>query len=101
MKISEQTKIEAQAGYLIGMLIGTLGGWVFTMFFASWAWYFKLTTTIGEIGIVGMLGYSLSETIKARKNFLQVQKEMKEMNDAANTQVNTITEKEGNNVKES
>lgn len=79
MKLSELTKIEAQMGFLIGILIGVLASWTFIVFFTTWQWYFKVFSSIGEIGIMGSLVMQLNETRKARRNYIDVQKEMKKM----------------------
>jgi len=82
MHISEQTRIEAQIGFTIGILIGVFASWVSILFFVEWAWYFKLFTSIGEIGIVGSLLMALNEQFKVRRNHLEVLNEMKKMNKA-------------------
>ena len=74
--ISQQTQIEAQIGFLIGIMLGALSSWVLIMFFTPWEWYFKLFATIGEIGIIGSLGLALMQTIAQRKQYLDAKKYM-------------------------
>lgn len=98
MHLSEQTQLEAAIGFLIGTLIGVLGSWAFIMFFTDWGWYFKLTSSIGELGIIGTLVLSLKQSILARKNYIEVQKEMAKMNAESN---NKLGEQNGEPKKES
>jgi len=79
MKLSEQTLIESQIGFLSGILMGALSSWVFIIFFTDWQWYFKVFSSIGEIGIVGSLLLSLRAVILQRRQYLEVQAEMKKM----------------------
>ena len=72
--ISQQTQIEAQIGFLIGILIGALSSWVLVMFFIPWEWYFKFFATIGEIGIIGSLSLALLQTIAQRRQYLDAKK---------------------------
>jgi hypothetical protein len=81
MELSELTKIEAQIGFTVGILIGALAAYISVMFFTSWAWYFKLFTTIGEIGILGSLLLALNEMLRGRRNYIEAQKEMNRIND--------------------
>jgi hypothetical protein len=62
------------------------------MFFTDWAWYFKLFTTIGEIGILGSLALALFEMIKARRNYIETQKEMNRINDESSKVMTETTE---------
>jgi uncharacterized protein YacL len=78
-KLSEQTQIEAQIGFYIGIIIGMLASWVMIMFFTEWEWYFKLFSCIGYIGILGMLGLGLAQAIKTRRHFLLAKVEMEKM----------------------
>lgn len=79
--LSEQTQIEAQIGFLIGILLGALSSWVLIMFFTPWEWYFKLFATIGEIGIVGSLSLALYQTIRQRRTYIDAKKQFEEMGD--------------------
>lgn len=79
MNLSEQTQIEAQIGFLSGILVGALSSWVFIVFFTDWQWYFKVFSSIGEIGIIGSLLLSLRATVQQRRTYLEVQAEMKKM----------------------
>lgn len=79
MKLSEQTKIEAQIGFTAGILIGAFGGWIAVLFFAQIQWYYKLFTSIGSIGILGSLIFALIEQIKMRRNFLLAMAEMNKL----------------------
>ena len=87
MELSEQTKLEAQIGFLVGILVGAIAGGVLILFFTPWQWYFKLFSAIGSLGIIGSLLLSLNETLKARRNYLETIEEMKKINMEAN---NTI-----------
>ena len=69
--ISEQTQIEAQIGFLGGILVGALASWAMIMFFTPWEWYFKLFATIGEIGIIGSLSLALQQTIQGRRQYIE------------------------------
>ena len=80
MNISEQTKIEASIGFVIGILVGAISSWVLIVFFTQWQWYFKLFSSIGEAGIVGSLLLTLHELIKSRRNYLDTVAEMKKIN---------------------
>ena len=80
LEMSEKTKMEAQMGFTIGIMIGALGAWVFTMFFTQWEWYFKLLTTIGEIGIIGSLSIGFNEIRKARLRYIETIAEMEKIN---------------------
>lgn len=79
MKLSELTKIESGIGFTLGILIGALASWAFILFFTDFQWYFKVFSSIGEVGIVGSLVLSLNEQLKARKGFIEAQKEMAKM----------------------
>ena len=79
MKLSQQTQIEAQIGFLIGIIIGALSSWILIMFFTPWEWYFKLGATIGEIGIIGSLSMALSQTIAQRRQYLDAKKTMESL----------------------
>jgi predicted ferric reductase len=81
MKLSEQVMIEAQIGFYWGIIVGALASYVFIMFFTTWQWYFKLFSTIGELGILGTLGMGLYQLIKTRRNYLDAQAEMKKMSE--------------------
>lgn len=88
-KMSEQTMIEAQIGFLVGITIGAFASWVFIIFFVPWEWYWKLFSTIGEIGIIGSLVLSLYSSIKARRNYIAAAEEMKKMSAEADAVVNS------------
>lgn len=94
MKISEQTQLEAQVGFLIGTMIGILASWIFVIFFTNFQWYFKVATSIGEIGIFGMMILSLRQAIITRKNYLETQEEMKKINEEANATISDLTKKD-------
>jgi len=87
MQLSEQTKIEAQIGFTWGILIGATAAWIVVTFTTNWAWYFKLFSTLGSLGIIGSLILSLNEQIKARRNYLEVLKEMEKTNEEAQSQI--------------
>lgn len=74
MALSELTKIEAQIGFTVGVLIGVFASWAFILFFTTWQWYFKVFSSIGELGIVGTLVLQLAQTIKTRKDYIEVMK---------------------------
>jgi uncharacterized membrane protein YeaQ/YmgE (transglycosylase-associated protein family) len=89
MQLSELTKIEAQQGFIIGMLVGVIASWVFIVFYTQWQLYFKVFSSIGEIGICGSLIFSLIELSKARKNYIAVQKEMLKMKEQSQKIIGT------------
>lgn len=74
--LSEQTLIEAQIGFLWGIVIGVLASFVMIMFFTQWEWYFKLFAAIGQVGIIGSLGIGLYQTIKNRRHYIEAKKIM-------------------------
>ena len=76
--LSVQTTIEAQIGFLIGIILGAMSSYVFIMFFVDWAWYFKFFTTVGYIGIFGSLVLSLIQTIGTRRQYLEAKKTMEQ-----------------------
>ena len=78
-KISEQTKMDSQIYFLIGIMIGALSSWVLIMFFTPWEWYFKLFATIGEVGIIGSLSLALTQAIGQRRQYLDAKKSMDSM----------------------
>lgn len=84
INLSPQTQIEASIGFTSGILIGALASWVFIIFFTQWEWYFKVFSSIGEVGIVGSLLLSLNEMIKTRRNYIETMKEMKKLNEDSN-----------------
>ena len=88
-KMSEQTMIEAQIGFLVGITIGAFASWVFIMFFVPWEWYWKLFSTIGEVGIIGSLVLSLYSSIKTRRNYITAMEDMKKISTEANAVVNS------------
>jgi len=88
MKISELTKIESNIGFLCGVLVGVIASWVLVVFFTKMQWYFKVFTSIGQISIMGILVFSLMETIKMRKNYILTMKEMEKVNKEANAVIN-------------
>ena len=77
MKLSELTKCEAQIGFMFGILLACMSSWIFILFFTELQWYFKVTSSIGEVGIVGSIVLSLSELIKMRRGLVEAYKEMK------------------------
>ena len=79
--LSPQTQIEAQIGFLIGIMVGALSAWTMIMFFTPWEWYFKLFATIGEVGIIGSLGMALAQTIGQRRQYLDAKKQMDDAED--------------------
>ena len=83
MQLSEQTQIEASIGFTAGILVGALASWVFIMFFTPWEWYFKLFSSIGEVGIVGSLLLTLRAQIQQRRNYIETQAEMKKITEAS------------------
>jgi len=75
-KLSEQTKMESQIYFLVGIMIGALSSWVLIMFFTPWEWYFKLFATIGEIGIIGSLSLALQQAVAQRRAYIDAKKAM-------------------------
>lgn len=80
-QLSEQTRIEAQIGFTIGILIGAVAAGILVLIFTQWQWYFKLFSAIGSIGIIGSLVLTLSELFKVRKNYLETQAELKKISE--------------------
>jgi len=80
MKISEQTQIEANIGFLIGILLGAISSWVFIVFTTDWEWYFKVLATIGSLGIIGSLSMALYNSFNARTNYLEAKKDLDKLN---------------------
>ena len=76
MALSERVRLEAQIGFTIGILIGATAGGLSLLLFTPWIWYLKLFSLIGTIGIVGSLVFALLEQLKARRNYLEILKEM-------------------------
>jgi len=74
--LSEQTKLEAQIGFTLGILIGATAGGLSLLLFTTWEWYLKLFSLIGTIGIIGSLVFALLEQLRARRNYLEILKEM-------------------------
>ena len=79
-ELSEQTKIESQIGFTIGILIGATSAGVLILFFTDWQWYFKLFSAIGSLGIIGNLSLALKELLRMRRNYLDTLEEMKNIN---------------------
>jgi len=75
-QISEQTKMESQIYFLVGIMIGALSSWVLIMFFTPWEWYFKLFATIGEVGIIGSLSLALTQAVAQRRAYIDAKKTM-------------------------
>ena len=73
MVLSEQTKIEAQIGFTMGILIGALAAGIVIQL-TAWAWYWKVFSAIGSIGIVGSLVLALGQLFVTRKNYLEAMK---------------------------
>ena len=78
-QISEQTKMESQIYFLVGIMIGALSSWVLIMFFTPWEWYFKLFATIGEVGIIGSLSLALTQAVAQRRAYIDAKKAMDSM----------------------
>ena len=76
MKLSEQTLIESQIGFLLGIMVGALASWAMIMFFTPWEWYFKLFATIGEVGIIGSLSLGVYQAVTTRRQYLDGKKAM-------------------------
>lgn len=100
MKFDEKRQLEMQIGFLIGTTIGVLGSWTFILFFVQWQWYFKLVSSIGEAGILGTLFLSIKQSLAARKNYLEVTKQMESINKEANTTINDLNSKDNTICKE-
>lgn len=96
MKLNELRMYEAQIGYTWGIIIGALASWVFIMFFTQWEWYFKLFSSIGEVGIIGSLALSLRQSIRARRSYLDTRAEM----DKINTESHNIIDKRQEIIEE-
>ena len=92
--MNELRKLEANIGFVIGILIGAFGAWILILFFTPWQWYFKLISSIGSLGIIGSLGLSLNELIKARRNYIETMDEMKKINEASNKIIEQKQEEE-------
>lgn len=105
MEFSEVRKLEMGIGFTWGILIGAALGWLALTFLSALAWYYKLFSTIGSLGIIGSLILSLSQQVKARRDYLEVLKEMEKTNEKAETQLKELKggqiKKNGNNKKES
>lgn len=78
MNLSEQTRIEAQIGFTIGIMVGAAGAWIAVLFLSPMAWYYKLFTSLGSVGILGTLYFSLQQQFQIRKIYLDTLKEMKQ-----------------------
>ena len=94
MKLSEQTKMEASIGFLIGILIGATAAGISVIFFTPWQWYLKLFSGIGTAGIIGSLLLSLNELIKARRNLIDAMNEMKKIQSSTTAATATATQEE-------
>jgi hypothetical protein len=94
MAFSEIRKAEMQIGFLIGILIGAAAGGVLIVFFASMAWYFRLFSAVGSLGVIGTLLISLREQFKYRKEFIEAQRMMDELSNKNDKDANDITPKE-------
>ena len=92
MKLSEQTRIEAQIGFTIGILVGATAAGILLLFLTNWQWYFKLFSAIGTIGIIGNLALALSQLIKIRRNYLETMKEMESVNKESNDTIQKAIE---------
>ena len=82
-ELSPQTIIESQIGFYSGILLGAIASAVMVIWFVPMAWYFKLTSVIGSVCIIGVLVMSLYQLIIQRRQYLEMQKMMKVQNDAA------------------
>lgn len=91
-KLSELTLLESQIGFVAGIIVGALGSWVYLVFFTNIDWWVKVLACIGEIGIIGSLGLSLRQSILARRNYLEMQKQMKEMENNMNKEIYTAVD---------
>ena len=84
LEMSEIRKIEAQIGFVSGILMGAISAGVLILFFTEWEWYFKVFSAIGSLGIIGSLYMALSEQIKMRRSLLATIEEMKKVNVESN-----------------
>jgi hypothetical protein len=73
--LSPQTQIEASIGFTAGIFLGALGVGIVVLFFTPLAWYLKLISFIGEVGILGNLILALKQLLEQRKGLLEAQKE--------------------------
>ena len=90
LELSELTKLEASMAFTGGILIGAVAGWVFLMFFIEWAWYFKVLSSIGSLGIVGSLLLTMNELMKARNNYKETLAEMEKINEESMKVINNF-----------
>lgn len=74
---SELTTIEMQVAFYIGIVIGLIGVWVVVVFITNFEWYWKVLTTISDIGMLGLQYFAIKQLLQARKNYLSVQEEIK------------------------
>lgn len=74
--MSEQTKIEAQLGGLIGTMIGMTGAAVVIIFFTQMELTFKIFSAIGFSGSLAMMFIQLIGLIQFRKQFIEAKKAM-------------------------
>lgn len=79
--MDEQMKLESQIGFTIGILIGALGAGIVIIFFTELQWYWKVLSAIGEVGIIGNLAIALQQLFKVRKQYIEMQAEMKKLGD--------------------
>jgi uncharacterized membrane protein YiaA len=71
---SEQTLIETQIAFYLGIIIGLIGAWIAIFFFSDWKWYLKLLVTISDIGILGLQYIALRGLFIQRKQYIEMRK---------------------------
>lgn len=79
MKLSEQTKIEAQIGGMIGLIIGLIGAATVIVLFAAVDFWLKFWTIIGMGSAVFMQAMGLSALLKMRKAHIEGLKMMEQI----------------------
>lgn len=88
--MDERMKIESQIGFTVGILVGATMAAIFVLWLTPMAWYFKLFSGIGSVGIIGSLLLSLNEQIKMRRVYLDTKAEMEKMNQESNAIIENI-----------
>jgi len=76
IQLSEQTKIEAQIGGLIGTMIGMVGVGIVIIGFTNMSITFKIFSIIGFSGSLFMMLIQLIGLFQFRKQFLDAKKIM-------------------------